>query len=238
MRTVTILAALTLLACLLASEAQAASLEISPVLVNLAPGQTATTIQLTNHSGAASAIQVRAYRWTQAGDEDALAATQDIIVSPPIFTVADGAAQTIRLLFRGGGAAAAERTYRLLLDEVPPANTKNRQVIFALRLSLPVIAGAASLPPPALQWRAERGSGGQTVLTARNTGAEYDKVGAIDVTLADGSHPKVAARGTNSYVLGGAERHWVIQGGGSSPGVPLHLTVTSHVGKRELTLTP
>jgi fimbrial chaperone protein len=227
-----------LLACPLAREVRAASLEITPVLVTLAAGQTATTIEVTNHGGAPTAIQARAYRWTQAGDEDALAPTQDIIVSPPIFTVPDGRSQTMRLLLRGGIAAGGERTYRLLLDEVPPANIPNRQIAFTLRLSLPVIVGAASSGRPTLQWRAERGAGGQTVLAASNASAAYDKVRAIDVTLSDGSHPKVVSRGTNAYILAGAERHWVVQDRAGGPGSPLHLSVTSQAGKSELTLTP
>ncbi|MGA3400441.1 MAG: molecular chaperone [Acetobacteraceae bacterium] len=238
MRPILALAVLMLLGCPLAREVQAASLEISPVLVTLAAGQTAATIEVTNHGGAPSAIQARVYRWTQAGDDDALAPTHDIIVSPPIFTIADGGSQTMRLLLRGGIAAGAERSYRLLLDEVPPPNMQNRHVVFALRLSLPVIVRASSSGRPTLQWRAQRGASGQTMLTASNAGAAYDKVRAIDVTLADGSHPKVVSRGTNSYILGGAERHWIVQDPHGGPGGPLHLSVTSLTGKSELILTP
>jgi fimbrial chaperone protein len=236
MRPTLALAALTLLACPLAREVRAGSLEITPVLITLAAGQTATTIEVTNHGGTPTAIQARAYRWTQAGDDDALTATQDIIVSPPIFTVPNGGSQTMRLLLHGGIAAGGEHSYRLLLDEVPPANTPNRQIAFTLRLSLPVFA--ASSGRPTLQWRTERGAGGQTVLTASNAGSAYDKLRAIDVTLSDGSHPKVVSRGKNPYILAGAERHWVVQDRGSGPGGPLHLSVTSLMGKSELTLTP
>ena len=154
------LAALIFLGCLLSGKIQAASLEISPVMVNLAPGQTATTIEVTNRGGVSTAIQARLYLWTQAGDDDTLAPTQDIILSPPIFTVPAGASQTVRLLLRGGIVAEAERSYRLLLDEVPPANIENRQIDIALRVSLPVIVASASSGPRALQWRAERGPGG------------------------------------------------------------------------------
>ncbi len=238
MRPTLALAALMLLAYPFAREVRAASLEITPVLITLAAGQTATAIAVTNHGGAPTAIQARAYRWTQAGDDDALTPTQDIIVSPPIFTVPGGGSQTMRLLLRGGTAAGGERSYRLLLDEVPQANTPNRQVALTLRLSLPVIVGATSSGRPMLQWQVGRDAGGQTVLTASNTGSAYDKMRAIDVTLSDGSHPKVVSRSRNAYILAGAERHWVVQDHGSGPGGPLHLSVTSLTGKSELTLTP
>lgn len=239
MRPILALAALMLLGSPLAREVQAASLEIDPILVTLTDGQTATAVDVTNHGGAASAIQARIFRWTQMEDEDALTPTRDIIVSPPIFTVLDGGSQTLRLLLRGGIATGGERTYRLLLDEVPPANAQDRQqVAFTLRLSLPVFVGTAPSARLRLQWRAERGAGGQIVLTASNPGPRYDRVRAIEVTLSDGNHPKAIARGSNSYVLPGAERHWVVQDRGSGPGGPLQLRVTTLTGKHELTLTP
>src|SRR5688500_9450583 len=111
-----VLAALISLGCLISGEARATSLEISPVMVNLAPGQTATTIEVKNRGGAPAAIHIRAFAWSQAGDVDDLAPTQEVILSPPIFTLAEGASQTIRLLLRGGKGAASERSYRLLLD--------------------------------------------------------------------------------------------------------------------------
>jgi fimbrial chaperone protein len=238
MRPTPVLAALMLLGYPLAHTARAATLEVSPILVTLAAGETATTIEVMNRGGGSTAIQARAYRWTQAGDDDALAPTLDLIVSPPIFTIPDGGSQTMRLLLRGGNATGGERTYRLLLDEVPPAIAQNRQVAFSLRLSLPVFVNQAPPGHATLKWRVERGAGGQTVLTASNTGPGYDKVGTIDVTLSDGSHPKVVSRGGNAYVLAGAERHWVVQDRVGGARGPLHLSVASRTGKSELTLTP
>jgi len=237
MRPITVFACLITLGCLLSFKIEAASLEISPLNVSFAPGQTATTIEVRNRGGAPVAIQARAYSWLQAGDDDDLAPTQEIILSPPIFTIPEGAAQTMRLLLRGAVGVERERTYRLLLVEVPAANTGRREIVMVLRVSLPVIAAAASSATPVLRWSAERGRDGQTVLTATNAGTTYDRVAAIGVTLSDGRHPKVVSRGNNPYVLPGAQRHWVVQGGGL-PGGPLRLTVTTQVGKSEQTLTP
>ena len=236
MRPTPVLVALISLGCLLSGKIQAASLQISPITIILASGETATTVEVTNLGGAPAAIQARPYLWIQSGDEDTLTPTEDIILSPPIFTVPAGASQTMRLLVRGGGVAEAERSYRLLLDEVPPANSRIKQIGFALRVSLPVILASASPTPPVLRWGVERGLDGETQLTAVNPGHAYDKVGAIDVTLPDGSHPKVIPRATNPYILPGASRHWIVQGSGGSPGGPLHLSITSRAGKSEQSL--
>jgi fimbrial chaperone protein len=228
------LAALISLGCLPIDAAIARSLEISPVSVNLVAGQNATTIELKNRGGGSAAIQIRAYSWAQAGNADILSPTRDVIVSPPIFTVPAGASQTVRLLLRGGPGVTGERSYRLLLDEVPPANPQNNQVAITFRISLPVIAAAASAPSRNLNWRAARVAGNRILPSATNTGNVYDKVHAIAVTLPDGSHPNILPAGENPYLLPGAQRHWVVQGS-ALPGT-INLSVTTQAGKSERTL--
>jgi fimbrial chaperone protein len=238
MRRMLVLAPLIAFGTLPAGRVEAASLEISPVIVSFAPGQTTAAIVVQNRGETPAAVQARAYSWAQAGDEDPLTATRDIILSPPIFTVAAGASQTMRLLLRGGSGAGEERSYRLLLDEVPPVDAQNKQIVMALRVSLPVIVTSASSALPTLQWRMERAPGGQTELTAVNIGKTYDRVSAIEVALADGSHPKAVAQAANTYVLPGAQRHWIVEGSGGAPPGPVRLSVTTQAGKSEQILAP
>lgn len=222
--------------CLASGTVRAASLEILPLTVNLAPGQTATTLEVTNHGDAPTTIQARPYSWRQSGDDDVLTPTRDIILSPPIFTIPEGASQTIRLLLRGNFGTGGEGSYRLLIDEVPSANIRNKPLIIALRISLPVFVAAATAGPSVLQWRTERGANGQTKLTAVNPGQTYNLVEAIEVTLADGSHPKVVPLSANNYVLPGAHRHWMVQS--SAPLVGARLSVTTQFGRTEPALSP
>ena len=238
MRRILALATLIALASLTTGQALAASLEISPVVVNLAPGQTSATVEVQNRGGAPVAIQARPFTWAQAADDDVLTPTSEIIISPPIFTIPDGASQTLRLLLRGGAQGPGERDYRLLLDEVPPAGSRNKEIVIALRVSMPVIATPARSVPSILTWRAERAPGNLVVLTAANPGRVYATVSAIDVTLADGSHPAIVRRGKNPYVLPGAQRQWIVQGGGAVPGAPLRLSLTTQAGRSDQTLAP
>src|SRR5215210_1090228 len=145
MRWAIVLAGASALAGLHPGEARATSLEITPVAVHLVPGAKATTIEVANRGGVAAAIQLRAYAWSQNGNQDVLTPTRDIVLSPPIFTLGIDGSQTIRLMLRRGASAAGERTYRLLIDEVPAPNPRAQQVQVAMRLSLPVIIGSA--PP-------------------------------------------------------------------------------------------
>jgi fimbrial chaperone protein len=114
----------------------------------------------------------------------------------------------------------------------------NKGVVIALRVSLPVIVAAAVTALPALLWRVERSAGGATELTAVNSGKAYDRVLAVEVTLPDGSHPKAVAQAPNTYILPGAQRHWILADGGAMPPGPLHLSLMTQAGKSEQTLSP
>lgn len=233
MRLKPVLVALIAWCCLSPGLATASSLEISPVSVNLVAGQNVKVIEIRNRGGSAVAIQIRAFAWSQAGDTDLLAPTKDLILSPPIFTIPAGASQTIRLLLRGK-AGTSERSYRLLVDEVPSPNAQRNQVGIAFRISMPVIAAAALPPARNLGWRARRGPGNQILVSATNSGNIYDKVHAIAVTLPDGSQPKVASSGDNPYLLPGAERRWIVQG--ATPPASVRLNVTTQAGTSEQVL--
>ncbi len=239
MRPITALAAVILAGGIPAGRAQAAELEIAPVLLTLAPGQSSATIELRNNGKAPVAIQARAFAWTQLADDDVLTPTQEVILSPPIFTVAAGASQTLRLLLRGNRPAGGpDRSYRLMLEEVPTVGTGNNGVVVALRVSLPVFAASAAQPPPVLTWQAARAPDGQVMLTAINSGQSSTRVNAMSVTLPDGSHPKIIAKGKSPYILPGVQRRWTLEAPGGAPGAPVRLRITTPAGTTEEALTP
>jgi fimbrial chaperone protein len=232
-------AALICVGSLIFGTAKAADLEISPVAISLAHSQSVTTMEITNRGDAPTAVQVRAYAWAQAGDEDILTPTTEVILSPPIFTIPAGGSQTLRVLLRGGAATVGERTYRLVLDEVPPASVHSQQITTLLRASLPVIVASASPTPARLEWRADRDSAGGLVLSATNMGQAYDAVRAIEVVLADGAHRTAIPRGGNPYVLTGAQRHWIVAGGAApAGGIRLDLTTRGGRSEQSLALAP
>lgn len=222
-----------------ADKARASELEIAPVLLNLAPGQTSATIELRNRGDAPVTIQARPYLWSQALDEDVLTPTSEVILSPPIFTIPAGATQTMRLMLRRDARTdpAQDRSYRLLLDEVPAAGARTGQVAVTLRMSVPVFA-ATVRSSPALAWEATRSPGGEVVLTATNTGGAYVRVNGVEATLGDGSQATVTARGKSPYVLAGARRQWIIEGPVGAGSGPLRLRVATHLGATEVVLSP
>lgn len=196
-------------ACLLAlgcAGAAAANLQISPVSITFRAGQGASGITLQNQGDAPVYGQVRAYAWTQRDGEDVLADTADLVVSPPIIEIAPRATQMIRLILKSGAPAPAERSFRLLIDELPRGDNAESGVNIRLRYSVPVFAVPAGDPAPALAWSVFRQEG-SWMLRVANSGALHAQLGATKLRDAAGTEIDIS-KGLLGYVLAGQQRTW------------------------------
>jgi fimbrial chaperone protein len=205
-------------------QAGAAALQFNPVFVSMDPGQSATALQVTNTGDTPATIQVRAFRWSQHANEDKLDPTPDLVVSPPQFVVQAGQTQTVRILSRDQNQQN-ERTFRLLLDEIP--NPRANTVTFAMRVSLPVVQVAAAKGAAVLNWSMERQADGQAVLVARNTGDRMVRFVKIEPTQGK-RQLTVQMQSPSPYALPGGERRWLVRDGDrplAAGGEPLHLGV-------------
>jgi len=209
---------------------QAGALSVNPVLVTFRPGQTMATFEVANRGGTPTATQIRLFAWSQNGDEDVLTPTTDLLASPPLFDIKADEEQIVRLVQRRP-SERLERTYRLILDEIPQAGGA-REIVVALRISLPVIVAGTSPASPDLTWRAERGQGNQLILAARNAGRRHIRVNLLEALLPQ-QRGAVAAKAIsgNPFVLAGAERRWSLAlPAGASPGGTLRLRMQSDTG--------
>jgi fimbrial chaperone protein len=213
----------------LTSRAKAASLQITPILIEMFGGARTSTIQVENKGGGASTMQVRAFAWTQGPDDDVLKPTEELAVSPPIFSIPDGGSQVVRLVLRTA-PGAAEQAFRVMLDEIPgPA--QGTAVVVALRVSLPVFVVPPTAGPPVLKWRLESGAGGPRLI-ASNSGGRYVRVVDLKVTLPDGRALPTKLIGQTPYVLPNNERRWTIEDPRQAirPGMSVSLTGTTNAG--------
>lgn len=190
--------------------AQASSLQISPVTVELPPGQNASALTLRNPGKEPIYGQVRVFRWDQALDDDRLEPSDDLVASPPLIRIEPQGEQLVRLVRRDGAPVAAEHSYRVLVDEVPnldaaPGNGVN----IRLRYSVPVFIEPAGQPgAPRLSWEL-RHDGAQWQLRVSNAGARRAQLAAVQLTGADGVVQEIN-RGLLGYVLPGRTRQWTI----------------------------
>lgn len=210
------------------SPARAQSLMVLPVNIQMAPGQSTTTLTVVNEGNVETAIQIRAYAWNQPDGGDQLTASDGVMVSPPLATIAPGATQVVRLVLRKP-PQGKEATYRIVLDQIPPPAVPGL-VRVVLRISIPIFAQPATRTVPHVQFHIERDAG-QLFLVALNDGGHHEAVRDIVLSTCDGRKLKTGAS-TSPYILAGATRRWSIAPQDSLP-IPnetLHLTAREDTG--------
>jgi fimbrial chaperone protein len=186
---------------------------------------------VTNAGTDKTAVQIRAYAWNQDGDKDELTPSNEVVVAPPIATINPGDSQVVRLILRQP-PQGKEGTYRILLDQIPPA-AEPGVVHVVLRLSIPIFAQPATRAAAHVEFHAEV-KDGQTYLVGNNDGLRHEAIRDIELSTSDGRKLKIEP-GVSPYVLAGTTRHWKIDAPDSLP-LPndtLRLTARSDSGAIE-----
>jgi fimbrial chaperone protein len=187
-----------------AGAATAQALTVLPVTIQMAPGQMAAALTIINQGDQETSFQIRAFSWHQNGPDDRLSTTDELLASPPLGTIAPSASQIVRLVLRQP-PQGREATYRVLVDQIPPAAAPG-VVRIALRLSIPVFAEPATRVAPHLLWRVEN-RGGQVALVAVNDGTSHLTMRDISLRASDGTVLQAEAN-LSPYILAGSTRRW------------------------------
>jgi fimbrial chaperone protein len=204
------------------------ALSVLPVNVLLSPGQKATSLTVTNNGESETAIQIRAYSWSQPDGNDQLTASDEVVASPPLATMAPGASQVVRLILRQS-PEGREATYRILLDQIPPP-AQPGVVNIVLRMSIPIFAQPAIRSFADVQFHLERNAG-QIYLVGFNAGNLHESIRDIVLTTSDGRKLKPESN-ASPYILAGVTRRWHIAAQDSLPlsSETLQLTAQANAG--------
>lgn len=187
-------------ACASAPQAKAASLQVAPVRINVPPQAAASRITLSNLGEAQIQTQIRIFRWVQDNGKDRLVETRDVAVSPPILRLEPGAQNVVRIVRTAKTPVAAEESYRVIVDQLPPrANASSNNVSFLFRYSIPVFFQSAQDTRAGLAW-ALGASKGRPVLTVTNTGKASARLSNLSLALANGKAVSTSP-GLLGYVL-------------------------------------
>jgi fimbrial chaperone protein len=213
-----------------ASLSHAGSFTVNPVRVTLSPTQRVAAISVSNHGAEASVIQLETSRWTQQDGKDSLAPSNEILATPPIFTLAPGASQIVRVGLRRASDAQHELTYRLVLREVPPPQPIAQGLRVALAISMPVFVVSAHPSFSNLAWRAVRLADGRIQLEATNTGSAHVQIGSLELSSPPSASP-IVRQSVATYVLPGNTRSWTFKTtAGVAAGSILQLRATTDSG--------
>ena len=125
--------------------ARAAQVSLNPVQARLSQAQPTAILALTNRGQQAARFELSLFAWSERADgEMELKPTDDVLFFPQLFELKPGETRRIRV-----GAkvpfGASEKSYRAILEEVPPLRGGRAQGIQVLtRLSVPVFFEPAS----------------------------------------------------------------------------------------------
>ncbi len=200
-----------------AAAQQGGSVLIWPVNPVIEANTRAGALWLENKGGNPVTVQVRVFAWAQQDGREVYAEQDEILGTPPIITIQPGDRQLVRLTRTTPPPVEAERSYRLVIDEVPTSDgaaASGAAVSFRMRYSLPLFSYAvnqaepakpAPRPVPQMAWRIGS-DGGARFLEISNNGAGHARL--TDVALAGGRDRWTVAEGLFGYVLPASSMRW------------------------------
>jgi fimbrial chaperone protein len=186
-----------------ASPACAGNFTMQPMILKLAAAQRDGTLELTNHGGERAVFQVEARAWTQELRGDVYGATEEMLLSPPIFTIDAGGTQLIRLAIRRFTMSDTERAYRFYVRQV--AGAPNAQLSVLSAFTVPVFVAPIGPARPVLAATIRTRGAGKVAVTLRNSGNVHIKL--FSVAIMNSVQGKPLAELTDAtYILAGKDR--------------------------------
>lgn len=144
-------------------------------------------------------VQAETFVWTQVGGEHVLIATDDVVAVPPVFKLAPGAQQRVRVGLTGAITPGREQTYRVTITEVP-TNVAPGTIAVAVRHSMPIFVLPSSPLSPNLAGKLT--SAGE--LEISNSGNQHARI--LHWRLRDSTGAVVAENSGPGYLLAGASK--------------------------------
>lgn len=214
-----------------AQPALASSVGVSPVHIYFSRSSSSALLTLSNEGKESVSFSLSAYAWKQGeAGEIRLTPTSDIIFFPAFLALSPGESRNIRL-----GTelqpAETEQTYRILVNELPPAQTGHAipgmQVRVLSQISIPVFLEPdkphiqADLTGVSLQKS-------QLAFQLNNTGSVH-VLPVVAVTAFDGSGGVV-------YKIGPQQDWYALAAGSSSVTVPLPVKMCAKVRRLSISV--
>jgi fimbrial chaperone protein len=187
----------------------AAAVDVSPIRIELSGEIPNALVALTNTSDDTARFELRIVSWSQdeAGKMD-LQPTKDVFLYPPLLSLKPHERRNARVGVAPALFGPREKTYRLIVDELPGAPRVGTAVRIVTRLSIPVFVAPVKavadlrLEGPAL-------AKGTASLKLVNGGTVEQR--PVEVTieaLDDKGHAVAQQRWDGWYVLAGGARDY------------------------------
>jgi fimbrial chaperone protein len=101
----------------------ASSVLVWPIFQTISASEKGSELWLENRGATAVNLQLRIFGWDQKESKDVYADQSDVVSSPPFASVQPGQRQLIRLMRVSPVASGMEKSYRIVIDEIPSAQS-------------------------------------------------------------------------------------------------------------------
>jgi fimbrial chaperone protein len=201
---------------LAATRAQAATVSVDPIILELKAGKSSETVAVTNPSAQALRLQVTGFTWHQnPAGEMQLTPTDKLVFFPQLLTLAAGETRRIRV----GSTVPlrpVEQTFRMYLEELPSlpniSPSGGAFLTLRMRIGVPVFVSAAG--PRVVTGAVKRASVRRSALAfdVANTGNTRFSVQKIHVVGKNAVGGDIFSENLPGwYVLAGTVRHYNVR---------------------------
>lgn len=201
-----------LLALAAVSGAHAADIGLTPIALHLDRQRDRTLVKVENQGSEPVTMQADAIVWSRHDVDGESVPTDALVVSPPVFEIAPGQTQIVRVGLRQTAELTQEATYRMVLREIPrPGDATGTvsgsvQVLVAMRVPVYV---APHQPRRAARWQARSDGQGNVIAEVTNDGNVHLTLASMH--LRDSSSRSVAQRSAPAMVWPGESQRFALR---------------------------
>lgn len=246
---------------------QAASLSVNPVMITLDGSNAISAMTITNRGDDNVVMQASINAWSIQDNQERYQSTTALVVSPPVFELAAGASQIIRVGLSDTTPSTREQSFRVFLEQAPatpgdsppvekdfmaalaigPASQHSsgtsqtpRAIQMMLRIGIPVFVTPSVVPARELSWSASRLNDGRLRVEASNQGNAHVRISRLSLMQSTAE----AKEGAQPVVMSDALRY-VLPGSRrywlftipAHAVVPYHLKAETNEGVLDTTIT-
>lgn len=192
-----------------AGSAGAGSFSVTPVRVEFDHDRRTAVMTLHNAEAVPLTLQASLVDWSQADGDDRYVATHDLLATPPVFTIAAGGEQIVRIALRREADPDREVSYRIFFEQVmEQASREFNGLNIALRIGVPIFLAPRAGAHGDLAWELHRQRDGQLQIDVVNHGTGHVQVTDFDADL--GAEAGSVHVGVARYVLPGSRMSWTV----------------------------
>jgi fimbrial chaperone protein len=197
--------------------ARGAAFNVKPTQITLSPKVTSAMFSVLNQSGQTTRFQLSVFVWNQnARGEMQLTPTKDVVFFPTLLSLAPGEERKVRV---GSTlpAGALEKTYRIFVEELPPAGSakpdakSSPEIKVLTRMGIPIFVQPAA-PSTGGQIQPKTLRSDKLAFEVKNTGNVHFQVRQASVRgIGPGNESLFERTVPGWYVLAGGSRVFEVE---------------------------